>query len=278
MIYLILAVASSAMVSLFMRLSEGKVKGSVSMLAVNYLACLTVAGCYMGFGNVLPAGPGLGLTLGMGAFNGVLYLLGFVLLKLNIRKNGVVMSATFMKLGLLVPMVVSVGLFGEMPSVLQLTGFLIAVGAIILINFEKEETTMEFKAGLILLLLAGGGGDAMSKVFEGFGDAALSEQFLFYTFATALLLCVGLTIQQKEKPGIREIGYGLLVGIPNYYSARFLLKAVESLDAVIVYPTVSVATMVVITLAGVCFFKERLGKRQRIAIGMILAALVMLNL
>ena len=278
MIYLILAVASSAMVSLFMRLSEGKVKGSVSMLAVNYLACLTVAGCYMGFGNVLPAGPGLGLTLGMGAFNGVLYLLGFVLLKLNIRKNGVVMSATFMKLGLLVPMVVSVGLFGEMPSALQLTGFLIAVGAIILINFEKEETTMEFKAGLILLLLAGGGGDAMSKVFEGFGNAAHSEQFLFYTFATALLLCVGLTIHQKEKPGIREIGYGLLVGIPNYYSARFLLKAVESLDAVIVYPTVSVATMVVITLAGVCFFKERLGKRQRIAIGMILAALVMLNL
>ena len=129
----------------------------LSMLAVNYLACLTVAGCNMGFGNVLPAGPGLGLTLGMGAFNGVLYLLGFVLLKLNIRKNGVVMSATFMKLGLLVPMVVSVGLFGEMPSALQLTGFLIAVGAIILINFEKEETTMEFKAGLILLLLAGGG-------------------------------------------------------------------------------------------------------------------------
>ena len=45
-----------------------------------------------------------------------------------------------------------------------------------LINFEKEQTTMEFKAGLILLLLAGGGGDAMSKVFEVLGNPALSEQ------------------------------------------------------------------------------------------------------
>ena len=277
MIYLILAIASSAMVSIFMRLSEGKVKGNVSMLAMNYLACLTMAGCYMGFGNIAPAESGLGLTVGMGAFNGVLYLLGFVLLKLNIRKNGVVMSATFMKLGLLVPMVVSIGLFGEMPSALQLLGFVIAVAAIVLINFEKEETTMEFKAGLILLLLAGGGGDAMSKVFEGFGNRALSEQFLFYTFVTAFLLCVGLTIYQKERPGIREVGYGLLVGIPNYFSARFLLKAVESLAAVIVYPTVSVATMVVITMAGVCFFKERLGKRQWTAIGMILVALALLN-
>lgn len=277
MIYLILAIASSAMVSIFMRLSEGKVKGNVSMLAMNYLACLTVAGCYMGFGNIAPAEPGLGLTAAMGAFNGLLYLLGFVLLKLNIRKNGVVMSATFMKLGLLVPMVVSIGLFGEMPDMLQLLGFIIAVGAIILINFEKEETTMEFKAGLILLLLAGGGGDAMSKVFEGFGNSALSEQFLFYTFVTAFLLCVGLTVYQREKPGIREVSYGLLVGVPNYFSARFLLKAVESLAAVIVYPTVSVATIVVITLAGVCFFKERLGRRQWAAIGMILAALVLLN-
>ncbi len=278
MIYLILAIASSAMVSIFMRLSEGKVKGNTSMLAMNYLACMTMAGLYMGFGNIAPAGSGLGLTLGMGAFNGLLYLLGFVLLKLNIRKNGVVMSATFMKLGLLVPMVMSIALFGEMPSALQLIGFILAVGAILLINFEKEATTMEFKAGLILLLLAGGGGDAMSKVFEVYGNSALSEQFLFYTFATALLLCVGLTIRQKEKPGIAEIGYGLLVGIPNYFSARFLLRAVESLAAVIVYPTVSVATMVVITLAGVCFFKERLGKRQWIAVAMILVALAMLNL
>ena len=37
----------------------------------------------------------------------VMFLAGFVLLQLNIRKNGVVMSSIFMKLGLLVPMLVS---------------------------------------------------------------------------------------------------------------------------------------------------------------------------
>ncbi len=278
MIYLLLAIASSAMVSIIMHLSENRVTGNVSMLMVNYLMCLTVAGTYMGFGNVIAREPGIGLTVGLGLVNGFLYLLGFVLLQINVKKNGVVLSATFMKLGLLVPMAVSVFLFGEMPKAAQVCGFAIAVAAILLINFEKEQTAMEFKIGLILLLLAGGGGDAMSKIFEELGNGALSEQFLFYTFAAALVFCAGIVLYRRERPGIMEVLFGLLIGVPNYFSARFLLKSLENVPAVIVYPTYSVATIVAVTLAGVCFFKERLGKRQWTAIGLILAALVLLNL
>ncbi len=277
MLYLLLAVFSSAMVTLCMRLSEGKTTGGVGLLAVNYFACMTIAGCYMGF-DLAPALPGLGLTVGMSLFNGLLYLLGFVMLRLNIRKNGVVLSGTFMKLGLLVPLAVSMLLFGERPSPVQLLGVVLALSAILLIHSEKKESAPPFKAGLILLLLAGGSGDAMSKVFEGFGHPALSEQFLFYTFLSAFVLCVLLMLRQKERIGLKELGYGLLVGVPNYFSARFLLRAVEALPAVIVYPTVSVATLLVIALMGVCFFKERPGKRQWTAIGMILASLALLNL
>ena len=52
----------------------------------------------------------------------------------------------------------------------------------------------------------------------------------------------------------------------------------EDINAVIVYPTYSVATLLVITLVGVVFFREKLGKRQYIALGIILAALALLNL
>jgi len=128
------------------------------------------------------------------------------------------------------------------------------------------------------MLLAGGGGDAMSKVFEQMGNPTLSEQFLFYTFAAALILCAALAVYKKERPGLRDLFFGLLVGIPNYFSARFLLKALGHLPAVIVYPTYSVATIVTVTLAGLVFFRERLGKRQKIAIAIILAALVLLNI
>lgn len=278
MLYLLLAIASSALVSIIMRLSERKVNGNVSMLAMNYLMCLTMAAAFTGVKELLPKGEGTGLTIGFGLFNGLLYLASFILLQINVRKNGVVLSATFMKLGLLVPMVVSVCFFHEVPVLFQVVGFFLAVGAIILINFEKDQSTLSFKAGLILMLLINGGADAMSKVFEELGNPAQSEQFLLYTFAAALVLCAVLVVVKKERPGRWEVLFGLLIGIPNYFSARFLLKSLEQLSAVIVYPTYSVATIVAVTLAGVCFFKERLGRRQWLALGIILVALVLLNI
>jgi len=278
MINLLLAVLCSSLVSIIMRLSEGHVKGRVSMLGMNYLMCMTVAGSLMGFGNIAPQAEGLGRTAALGLFNGVLYLASFILLQLNVRKNGVVLSSIFMRLGLLVPMLLSILVFGERPGAAQIVGFTIAVAAILLINTEKNGTQMSFRAGLILLLLIGGCADGMSKVFEELGNSALSSQFLFYTFGTALVLCIALMLLRRERPGLREAAFGLLIGIPNYFSSRFLLMALKDVPAVIAYPTVSVATIVLVSLAGVCFFRERLGKRQWIAIGAILVSLVLLNL
>ena len=278
MIYLLLAIFSSAMVSIVMRLSTGRVKEGMGMLSMNYLCCLVLSLAYTGISNAFPALEGLGRTLFMGSINGVLYLLGFVLLQVNVRKNGVVLSGVFMKLGLLVPMVMSVLLFAEMPSVIQTVGFLLAVGAIVLINYEKDDKNSRFGFGLILLLLAGGSGDAMSKVFNEIGAPALSDQFLLYTFFSAFLLCTAMTVVKKEKIGLKEVLFGFLIGIPNFFSAKFLLKALESISAVIVYPTYSVATLLVITLAGVLFFKEKLKNRRWAALGVILVSLVLLNI
>ena len=278
MIYLLLAISCSALISIIMRLSRDRVTGNVSMLAMNYLMCLSIAAGYTGFGNLFPDHPALYSTLGMGAIHGILYLTAFVLLQFNTKQNGVVLSAIFMKLGLLVPMVASVCFFGETPEPMQILGFFIAIGAIILINFETGQSVMQFRAGLILLLLGGGCADVMSKVFEQLGNAALSAQFLLYTFLVAFLLCTGLVLWKKERPGKNEVCFGFLIGIPNFFSAKFLLRALDTVPAVIAYPTYSVATIFMVTLAGVLIFKERLGKRQWIAVAQILAALVLLNI
>ena len=278
MLYLLLAILCSALVSVLMRFSTEKVKGNVSMLAMNYLMCLLLAAAYTR-GNGTGAGtPGVAGAVFMGIINGVLYLLGFVLLQFNVKKNGVVLSSTFMKLGLLVPMVVSIFFFGEMPALWQVAGFVLAVTAILLVNVGNDASAAGMKAGLILLLLVNGGADAMSKIFDELGQADWSECFLMVTFGTALLLCGALVFVKQERPGKWEVLFGLLIGIPNYFSARFLLRSLEHVAAVIVYPTYSVATILVVTVTGLCLFRERLNKRQWAAVAVILAALVLLNI
>ena len=279
MIYLVLAVLASTMVSVVMRLSTGKVKNNMSMLAGNYLICTLLAAANAG-GKLLTPPEVLAGTIGMGIINGVLYLFAFLLLHYNMKRNGVVLASTFMKLGLLVSMAVSVIFFREMPGVIQWIGFIIAVGAIILINYEKGGDTGASggQMWLIVLLVVAGLGDAMAKIFESFGDVAYSGQFFVYTFLTDLIACIVLALKGKEKPSMKEIGYGLALGVPNFVSARLLLKSIEHLPAVLVYPTVSVAIILVVTMVGMVFFKEKLKPRQLAGIAAILVALVLLNL
>jgi len=278
MIYLGLAILSSAMVSVCMRLSTNRVKGNVAMLAMNYLMCLGLACVFTGAGNLLPVSDSLPQTLLLGLIHGILYLVSFVSMQRNVVVNGVVLSATFMKLGLLVPMVVSVLFFREFPAIVQIIGFCLAVAAILLINLKQDSRSVKSPLGLVLLLLTGGMADAMSKIYEELGNQALSEQFLVYTFIAAFVLCLCLTLLKRQRIGWLELGYGLLIGIPNFFSARFLLLALRYVPAVITYPTYSVATILLVTLIGVLVFHERLSRRQWVALGMILAALILLNI
>lgn len=278
MLFLILAVLSSSMVSIVMRISTDKISANISMLAVNYLVCAFLGAAYAGFDLLSVAAEGFSLMVALGAVAGVLYLAGFVLLQWSVRKNGIVLSSVFMKLGLLVPIALSLLLFGEVPTAAQVTGFVIALCAIVMINLKKEPRAKGFGMGLIILLLTGGSCDAMSKIYEVFGAAALSEQFLFYTFFVALLLCAALALRNRERPGLRELVFGTLIGIPNFFSAKFLLLALTRLPAVVVYPSFSVATMLVVTVTGVVAFRERLNRLQWVALAAIVAALVLLNI
>ena len=278
MIYLGLAILSSAMVSVCMRLSTNRVKGNVAMLAMNYFMCLILACCFTGPRNLTPAVPSFPETVGLGLINGAFYLASFVCMQRNIEKNGVVLSATFMKLGLLVPIVISVVFFHEIPSAVQVVGFCVAVIAILLINLKHEGAAVQAPLGLILLLLTGGMSDAMSKIYEEVGNRALSEQFLACTFASALVLCLFLMILKKQRIELPELGFGLLIGIPNFFSSRFLLLALKQIPAVITYPTYSVSAILLITLIGVLTFREHISRQQWLGLGMIVLALTLLNI
>lgn len=276
MLSLCLGILSSALVSVIMRLSSSRVKNNLGMLTMNYIVCSLLAALFCEvhrFGE-----PGLPTALSLGGINGVLYLAGFVLMQINIPRNGVVLSSIFQKLGLLVPIVISVCFYRELPSLAQGTGFLLAVAAIIVMNYRKDGGNADFKLGLFGMLLACGMAEAMSKVFKESGSPALEPQFLLFTFASAMLLCFLCMIAKHQRIGLAELLFGTLIAVPNFFSSKFLLGALESLPAVIVFPVFSVGTILVVTLAGVLAFRERITKQQWIAIAMILVALVLLNI
>ena len=275
--YLLLAICASAMISITMRLSTGKVTGHYSMLATNYFVCGILGALYSDFSLFASQTSGVPFTIGISVLYGVVLLAGLVLLQSSTQKNGIVLSSLFMKLGLLVPFLVSILFFHEVPTGLQIAGFCVAAGAIVVFNLKKDGQS-RFGIGLILLLLASGGGDTIVKVFEALGPQVLSNHFLCLSFSVAFVLCTGLVLMNKERPDGKALLYGSMIGVANFFSSKFILGALTQIPAVVVFPTYSVATMLVVTLCGVLLFKERLSKQQWLAFGAVIVALVMLNI
>ena len=287
MFNLVLAIISSSLVSIMMRAGEGRAKNNISMLSVNYFICMILSVVYTGGGNLFQTGEGFSTAIGLGVINGFFYIASLILFQNSVKQNGVVLSSIFMKLGIMMPLIISIVLFKEMPTVIQIIGFVIAITAIILINLKEksidnsisENTGKKYpvKIGLIFVLVGCGMADGMSKIYQELGTDRFEELFLVCTFVIAFLLSVILVKIKKQRYTQNEFLYGALLGVPNYFSARFLLKALGDIPAVIVYPTFSIGTIAVITLTGMFAFKEKVTKLQMVAIGLIAIAVVLLN-
>ena len=277
MLYLLLAILSSTAVAVLMRLSGRFSRNGMTMLASNYLMCTIAAGVLAGW-PLIPEGEGLAFTVATGAFSGVLYLLGFVLLRWNMGRNGVVLPATFQQLGVMLPTLAAITIFRESPRWTQLVGIAIAAAAILVMQERQAQSGQRSLPGLLALLLVCGGCDLMAKVFEHWGNPAQNDHYLLYTFVTAFVLCVALCLYKRQGITVGDVLCGLAIGVPNYMSARFLLLSLTTLPGVVVYPSFSVGVIIAVALVGVLCFREKLSRRKLIALGMILAALVLLNL
>ena len=99
---------------------------------------------------------------------------------------------------------------------------------------------------------------------------------------TAALITGALAWREKKKTGTgilpSQLAAGALMGVPNYFSSYLLLRSLTRLPAIVAYPIFSTGTILLVTAVSALFLRERPGKKQWIGIGLILAALVLLNL
>ena len=281
MLYLILAILSSASIALALRFFRNPAGNRYGIILGNYLSCILLAALLTPREqSLLQTAPS---TLWMGAVSGLFYVAALVLMQSSIHRSGAGLSSAFARLGLLVSLLVSILWFGERPGPTQLLGAALVPTALLLIHGGTREGKAKKGFWLLLLtLLFSGGADAMSKVFEQLGDQSQSTHFFFWLFLTALLLTAGLALAERLRSGkrlqLRELAAGAAVGVPNYFSSWLLLLALQRLPAFLAYPVFSTGTILLVLGASALFFRERLSRRQGLGVGLILAALVLLNL
>lgn len=281
MLYLVLAVAASAAMALVLKLFKDQKGNRYGILLGNYLTCVVISFLMLPDKGLLRSGSMTTLLCGLGG--GLFFVLALVCMQSSIRSNGAGLTSAFARLGLIVALGLSVLLFREKPTPMQLVGIGLAIGAIVVLRSDGGAKTRR-RGGFALLLLtlaASGCADAMAKVFDVYGPQAEDKLYFFWLFVTALLLCAVLAavegVRTKKKLRFGAFAAGTLVGVPNYFSSYLLLRSLQALPATVAYPSYSTATILLVLALSALFFHERLTRRQWPGIALILAALVLLN-
>ena len=279
MLFLLLAMLSSSVLAIVLKYLNSNYAYGVYF--INYVTCALLAFLTMEPKSLYNGDP---TPLWLGAIAGIFYLASLAANGYSIHKNGAILSSVFTRLGVLVPIFLSVALFHERPTLVQGLGVALAVAAAVVMNGlpQKHQRGPSVKGiyliPLVLTLLLNGSSDSMSKIFTQLGSRQDDGLFVFYIFLFAGLLTLILLIRERRPISRRDLLFGVLVGVPNFLSSRLLLAALTELPAFLVYPSYSVGVILVISVASFLLFRERLNRRQLGAVGMILGALVLLNI
>lgn len=280
MLFLILATLASAGNALTMKFASSHSDNTWSLLLFNYLAAALLSAASVARADLDLGTVGLP-TWTLGLVAGVLFISTFALLQLNVRANGATVSSSVARMGATIPMMLSIALFGERPTLAGSTGIALAVAATLLLAMPRSEASdspTSQRRLLIPMVLAGGLADTMPKIFEVTGNAAHEEAYVLMTFATAFAICLVMLLRARERPAPIDIALGSMLGVFNFFSTDLMVRALIELPAHVVYTGFSMGVVLVTFGANAFIMHEPLSKRDHVALALVIAALALINL
>ena len=283
MLFLLLATIASAGNALTMKFAGSRSDNAWALLLFNYLAA-TMLSVLSAMRSGLAVGEVAAKVWMLGLVTGVLFITTFALLQLNVRVNGATVSSSLARMGAVIPMLFSIALFGEYPTLAGAGGIVVAVMATVLLSIpmrhapQTDAPESSHRRLLVPMVLAGGIADTMPKVFETVGDPAHEEAFILMTFATAFAVCLAMLLRAHERPTFVDIACGAMLGIFNFFSTDLMLRALMELPAYVVYTGFSMGVVLLTYAVNALIMHEKLTPRDHAAIALVLLALALINL
>ena len=269
-LFLILALLSSLSVALVLRWSEERSHNRLAVIATNYVSAALLA---LAFGSsepgILPA-PAFLLGVGLG----FLFLAGFLVFGAALLRQGMAASVTMGRISLVIPVGAAMIFFKESPSVGELTAL-----ALVLVVIWVWEGGRNWPAPILLLLFfIFGLTNLLMKILTVYFPGVSGNHFLAVVFGTALAVSTGVRWLRRVPLNKNEFQGGLILGVPNFFSAYFLVRSLERLPAYVVFPVIDVGVIVLSALAGILLFGERQERRKWFCLLLAVAALFLLGL
>lgn len=296
MLFLILSILSSTVLGLIFKFFPKYGINTFQAIVVNYFICVICGTLVLGE-----------LPVSFETFNekwfpqasllGILFISGFYTVGMTVLLYGLTVAQVLQKMTLIVSVPFAIILFDEAAAATKVIGILIALAAVILSNWpQKNKAKDDIKDNLpfskavfwffpLYAFVASAGIECGIQYVEHShlaGSDASAAKFSSTIFASAgligTLVIIYLMIFKKAKIELKNIMAGIFLGIPNYFSIYFLIKAFGYWDKSIVLPVNNISIVGLSALFGLVMFKEKLSLINWIGVGLAAVAILLIGL
>jgi drug/metabolite transporter (DMT)-like permease len=287
MSYIFISVFCSVIVSILLKLAARRNVDMPQAIAGNYLVSGIL--CWL----LLHPSPGLLVRTPDDPAWRVLIALGFLLpgiflvLAKSVERVGVVRTDAAQRISLVIPLIAAFTLFGETLTWQKGIGVvlgLIAIFCIVKRQGSAEKPDLPQRGGWhwpVIVFAGMGVIDILFKRMAQLTDVPYVD-VLFATFILAFILMTlyagWLFVNKKASWSWINMIAALLLGIFNFGNILFYIQAHRHLaqDPALVFSAMNIGVIVVATIAGIWFFRERLERLNKA--GLILAVIAVLVL
>jgi drug/metabolite transporter (DMT)-like permease len=222
-------------------------------------------------------------TVLFGAFLGLLFVFSFFSFAMAVSHAGTALATVSSRLSVIIPITFSIVLFNEIPSALNLIGFLFTFITLILFYFsiagQNDNGDNYNKYFYLFVTLVGIGiSDFCLKIFNSWRPQSDEALFVLTIFSFAMLYSLLFILIKKVKIERHTLLLGIGLGVPNVFSTYFLLGALSLLPAILVYPVVNVGIIIFTAIFAYLFWKEGINKFGKWALVTGVIAIVFLSL
>ena len=286
MIYLLLSITASTLIFIVFKLLAKFNINSLHTIVINYfVACLFGIWSYdapLNADNILQSEWLFG-AIGL-AF---LFIAIFNVMALTAQRNGLSVVSVASKMSVIIPVIFGIYVYNESVGAQKIIGILLALVAVYLTSV-RPKTTSNLNKGLwlpILLFFGSGTIDTSIKYIETTyvpenGIPIFSATIFAFAFLIGSSLLIIKSFKTPIKLPLKTFLAGGVLGIVNYYSMYYLLKALnhESLESSTLFTVNNVAIVMISTVLGLLVFKESISKTNWFGIVLAIVSIVLVTL
>lgn len=298
MTYLLIAILCGSLFCIILKLCQ---KGdTMQAVFVNYLTAVIVTFLPQLIRNDFPVNPFAESWVGFSVLQGFFFMAGFLVMSYSISLSGMALTTAASRASLIVPVICGWLLLAQpapswIPVILVVAAMLMfslgeksaSKGEKELVDRKKHRGGMAF---LFVVFLFYGASDfslkfvqqRISDTYASAGDAVIDQQldalagtiFLMAMLLTLLAILLR-SIKQPFRLSWKSVGLGVALGLANLGCTRSVLNGLLTLDTGTFYPLYNVGIILVTTLIGVLFFKEKLRPIQYVGLAISILAIVL---